>query len=226
MRRLRLLILIALVAGAAIAPEGAAARPWPLGPLVNADFSVPAPALMERDESLMHQAVDAVGSALPGATERDLASGGAFGWSHRVLAGQDLPYGSVEWVEGGLLRVHVDPRDSGPETAVLTQPTGQRGRLALYETPFFVDVHVERVRGAPVTVRALAALEPGHELKASTSAVLEPSDLPRVVRLQFEGPPFGSMSQFYLALSTDLWGGASVDLDEVDLRGAPPLPAR
>lgn len=230
---LRCLTLLALLLGATLQVAAAESASEPLDDvlrmerLVNADFTLPSPyPRFERDVAFVRVAVESERGTYPPETERDHAQDGALGWTHRVLSGQREPLGSVDWLQGGVLRVHVDAADEGPHTAVITQPTGHRGRAAMWEVPWAVDVHVTLVEGAPVKLHALAATAPGNELKVSESVVLEPSPLPRVVRLHFEGPIQTGMSQFYLALGTQSAGGARIHLDEVELRGAPPLPKR
>lgn len=170
-----LLLALALPSGAAWRSE-----PLPLAPPqpANAAFDV-GPVVL--DGPARDVATEWAGSALPGISDRH-ARDVALGWTHRVLSGQREPWGEATW-QDGVVRVRVDPRDEGAESAALATALGQRDHACLAHGPRAVTVDVASTSGAPVRLRALA-YDPHH--RAALPSAEAPAT-PGTVRLVF--PP-------------------------------------
>lgn len=210
--RAALLALALLVCASSVSAAG------PLNPgepIFNGDFSIGMPSVLQRPAPVTETLVwDLIGSAAPGGTD-PYASRPAAGWTHRVFSGQREATGTATWVANGMVAIRVEPEDSGPATAVLSQTLGQRDFVSFWRGPFEVDVTVASITGPPPQLRVFAATPGFADLKFTPSQRAEPG----VMTFAFESD--ASVAQFMLAFEPGA-APATLVIDEIRIRGATP----
>ncbi|HWG90885.1 MAG TPA: hypothetical protein VNZ52_08580 [Candidatus Thermoplasmatota archaeon] len=164
MTRLRplLLVLALLLTSLPLVPPGGAAdcpgvlgwesgEPYPVNPLVNADFELGLASAFETGEPLTNELLTGVAGLAPGLLENrsDVL---VPGWSFRPLRGSEHPASRLEWgprlgdasrlnpeARDGAVRVTYDPRDAASEVPILVQALGQRPLAGTVSAPLQVS---------------------------------------------------------------------------------------
>lgn len=193
-------------------------------PILNGEFdhiwmteeTVEEPAL---GETIIELVFDSTGSIAPGLTEQEGDRPAAF-WTYRAFSGEHHPAGQAK---GGGQRVAivVDPRDAGPDKAILAQAVGQRPHLGQWRDPTSVVVNVEAVYNANISVRAAYyAVEDPKIIRVSDLVTLTPFVDERNVTFTFAPTQKGTMTEFMLIFEVGGLQEGAIVLDSVEVLGA------